>query len=109
VDREDGSRVWENVEIARTLPSKYLGMIGVQQSLATTTESSSSGGADPLSVLDMVTAAKVKKAAVDATTYEKFIDAMLGLTTAVGTPIMDMVEIGTAVASSDWYEALHRS
>ena len=108
-DREDGSRVWMDVKIQRTLPVKYFGMAGVQESLPVSSSSTSaiSATGDPLSVLDSVTAAKVRQVAQQAPTYEKFIDGMLALTSAAGTPIMDLVEIGTAVASSDWYEALH--
>jgi hypothetical protein len=110
-DREDGSRVWVNATVQRTLPNKYLGLAGVQESLPVSQSDTSaiSAQADPLNVLDAVTAAKVKAAARDSNSYEQFIDKMLGLTNSTGTPIMDFVEIGTAVASSDWYTALHRS
>lgn len=116
-EQEDGSQKWVDTTVQRTLPTKYLGTAGTQESLpgtastsATSVSASAAGSpADPLTVLDAVTAAKVRSAAKEASTYEQFIDKMLALTTNSGTPIMDFVEIGTAVASSDWYAALHRS
>lgn len=115
-DREDGSRVWIDATTPRTLPAKYLGMAGIQEAIPGVSSTSDTGAsasgakspADPLTVLDAVTAAKVRQAGKDAPTYEAFIDKMLGLTTTTGTPIMDFVEIGTAVADSNWYTALHK-
>lgn len=107
-DREDGSRVWVNDVINRTLPSKYLGLAGTAQVEQVMSDGAHGKDSDPLSVLDAVTAGKVRVAAKDSATYEQFIDAMLGLCTENGTPIMEFVEIGTAVADSDWYATLHK-
>lgn len=111
VDNEDGSRTWKDEVINRTLPVKYLGMVGVQEQLPTSGTVAGAGSvgssADPLTVLDAVTAGKVRQAAKDAASYEQFIDKMLGLTNNSGTPIMDFVEIGTAVADREWFNALH--
>lgn len=105
-DKEDGSRVWVNDVTNRTLPTKYLGLAGSVADVAPV--AIEANVSDPLSVLDAVTAGKVRTAAKDAATYEQFIDAMLGLCTPSGTPIMEFLEIGTAVADSDWYTALHK-
>ena len=110
-DREDGSRVWVNDVANRTLPTKFLGVVGaegVPSAVASASPSLGVVGVDPLGVLDAATAGRVRVAAKDSATYEQFIDAMLGLTTGDGTPIMEFVEIGAAVADSDWYAALHK-
>jgi hypothetical protein len=109
-DREDGSRVWVDATVPRTLPTKYLGTSGgVEQPQLLTSATPATGvSADPLNVLDGVTAAKVRQAGRESASYEQFIDRMLALTNSTGTPIMDFVEIGTAVASRDWYESLHK-
>jgi hypothetical protein len=110
-DREDGSRVWVDATVQRTLPVKYLGTsrgVSEQPQLLSSATPATSATDDPLSVLDAVTAANVRKAGRESVSYEQFIDRMLALTNSTGTPIMDFVEIGTAVASRDWYESLHK-
>lgn len=107
----DSGRVWVDDKTNRTLPTRYLGLVGVQQVLGAAPPVpgvATPSGDDPLSVLDAVTAGKVRVAARDSATYVQFIDAMLNLTTSDGTPIMEFVEIGTAVADSGWFEALHK-
>jgi len=108
-DDESGRRVWENSTMNRTLPTKYLGLHAASAAAAAAAVTSGvTLSDDPLRVLDGVTAGKVRVAAKDSATYEQFIDAMLALTTADGAPIMEFMEIGAAVADSNWYTTLHK-
>lgn len=112
---ENGRQVWENTTTARLLPTKFMGLVGVQGTLegvagaGTVASAPSATTNDPLTVLDAVTAAKVRAAAKEAGDYGKFIDAMLALNDTTGTPIMEHAEIGQAVADEGWFTSLHDS
>lgn len=106
--RNDETGEWENTTINRTLPTKFLGADG-QGTLPVDGTVAAAPSADPLSGVDPVIKAKVVKAAKESDSYTAFIDAMLGLSDGDGTPIMEIPEIGQAVADEDWYNRLHNS
>ena len=99
---------WYNSTTNRSLPVEFLG-VQDGQSHAGASPAPSGGSArasDPLSTLDAVTAAKVRKAAADSPDYNTFVDACLVLTDAEGTAIMENMEIGQALSTPDWYLSL---
>ncbi len=108
---ENGKRVWHDISINRTLPTKYLGIDGQAKLFSapggTAADALSAPTADPLSVLDAVTQRRVRAVAKDAASYEQFIDAMLNLTDVEDIPIMERTDIGAAVADEAWYNKLH--
>lgn len=105
---ENGKQVWGNGTVNRTLPTKFLGVVG-QESLPLASQGGSGPGGDPLDYLDPVTAGKVRQAARDAAKYTDFVDAMLQLTDKDDVAIMDFEQIGQAVADEGWWQRLHNS
>jgi len=112
--RDDrGREIWENTTRPRLLPVRFLGVRDVQDHLPGSGAAAYSerfqSGADPLAVLDTLTAAKVRKAAERAGDYISFVDEMLELTDGNDASIMDHDEIKEALANEDWYASLHQS
>ena len=104
---------WYNDTTNRSLPTKFLGLTGVSGSTASAAPTApsapsvtSSSTTDPLSVLDPVTAGKVRKAATDAADYNAFVDAILMLTDTEGSAIMEHSIIGQHLADENWYISL---
>jgi hypothetical protein len=111
VKDDRGRDVWESTTVQRLLPVRFLGVRDVQDHLPGTGQTVVAAGAgesgDPLAVLDVVTAAKVRKAAVNAGDYITFVDEMLELTDGNEASIMDHEQIKEALANEDWYAELH--
>jgi len=116
VKDDRGRDVWENAVTQRLLPVRFLGVRDVQSHLPGTGSAATSTVAshpttvtsDPLAALDVVTAAKVRKAATNAADYISFVDEMLELTDGNDASIMDHDEIKEALANEDWYASLHK-
>jgi hypothetical protein len=120
-----GRDVWENGTVQRLLPVRFLGVRDVQASLpgvsgatsgvsgvaapaSSASTSSDSNSDDPLTRLDLVTAAKVRKAARTSGDYITFVDVMLELTDGNDASIMEYDVIKEALADENWYASLHK-
>jgi len=116
VKDDRGREIWENTTRQRLLPVAFLGVRDVQGHLpgsgaaatSTVTSHATTVTSDPLAALDVITAAKVRKAAVNAGDYISFVDEMLELTDSDDASIMDHDEIKEALANEDWYASLHK-
>ncbi len=106
---EDGTKevTWEDIEVGRVLPTKYLGIAGDVVVGTDAAAPSAPTNSDPLAVLDQISQGKVRAAAKSAADYGAFIDLMLALTDNNDVPIMDYDDVQRAVADESWYAALH--
>lgn len=114
VKDERGREIWENSTMPRLLPVRFLGVHEGQQTLPTVgaaaaVEQGPMSDADPLRVLDAITAGKVRQAAKRSGDYVTFVDEMLELTDSSDNSIMDHEQIKEALADEGWYASLHNS
>lgn len=116
VKDDRGREIWENTTRQRLLPVAFLGVRDTQghlpgsgaAAMSTVVSHPTVAGGDPLAGLDVITQAKVRKAAVSSPDYISFVDVMLELSDADDASIMDHDEIKEALANEDWYASLHK-